>query len=129
MSMGGIDASISSADMGEVLKAPVISRSALFWARSRVVLMKGDFPSQNATLPYVAIGSIAPRYICLRQCWFILLDKFPSIRMASVAFEAFDAAIFACSWNFSCGSNQRPRYLMYFDGGTVFLSSGMFNGM
>ena len=59
--MGGIDVSISSADMGVVLNAPVIIHSALFWVCSRVDLMNDDFPSQNATLPYVAIGRIAPR--------------------------------------------------------------------
>ena len=57
------------------------------------------------------------------------LVEFPSIQMASVAFEAFDAAIFTCLWNFSCGSNQRLRYLMELDRVTSFHSPGVFDGM
>src|SRR5258708_25460100 len=91
--------------------------------------MNDDFPSQNAMLLYVAIGRIAPRQICLRQCWLMLLVEFPTIRMASVAFEAFDAAIFTCSWNFSCGLNQRPRYLMELNRVTSFCSPAVFDGM
>ncbi|SRR5258708_6787266 len=127
--MGGMDASISRAEVGVVLKALVMSCKALFCARSRVVLINEDFPSQNAMLPYVVIGSIAPRYICLRQSWLMLLVEFPSMRMASVAFEAFAAAILACSWNFRCGSNQSLRYLMQLDGVTSFHSQGLFDGM
>ena len=59
--MGGMDASISRAGMGVVLKAPVMSHSALFCACPRVFLMADDLPSQNAMLPYVAIGSTAPK--------------------------------------------------------------------
>src|SRR5260221_6994491 len=127
--MGGMDASIPRAEVGVVLKAPVMSCRALFCAHSRVVLINEDFPSQNAMLPYVAIGSIVPRYICLRQSWLMLLIQFPSMQMASVAFEAFDAAIWVCSWNFRCRSNQSPRYLMQLDGVTSFCSPGLFGGM
>ncbi len=59
--MGGMDASILRAVVGVVLKAPVIRCSALFCVHSSVVLMGVDFPFQNATLPYVVMGSIAPR--------------------------------------------------------------------
>src|SRR5258708_16544480 len=48
---------------------------------------------------------------------------------ASVALEALEAAIFTCSWNLSCGSNQRPRYLVHFAGETSFSVPGMFDGM
>ena len=51
------------------------------------------------------------------------------MRRASVALDALDAAIFACSWNLSWESNQRPRYLMHFAGETSFGSSGVFDGM
>ena len=61
MLMGGMDASISRVAMGVVLKALVIRCRALFCACSRVFLMVADLPSQNAMLPYVVIGSIAPR--------------------------------------------------------------------
>src|SRR5258708_4031683 len=127
--MGGMDALMARAEVGVVLKATVMSHRALFCVHSRVVLINEDFPSQNATLPYVVIGSIAPRYICLRQSWLMLLIEFPSMRMASVAFEAFDAAILACSWNFRCRLNQSPRYLMQLDGVTSFHSPGLFDGM
>src|SRR5258708_5476569 len=127
--MGGMDALMARAEVGVVLKATVMSHRALFCVHSRVVLINEDFPSQNAMLPYVAIGSIAPRYICLRQSWLMPLIEFPSMQMASVAFEAFDAAILVCSWNFRCRSNQSPRYLMQLDGVTSFCSPGLFGGM
>src|SRR5258708_37244651 len=127
--MGGMDASIPRAEVGVVLKAMVMSHRALFCACSRVVLINEDFPSQNATLPYIAIGSIAPMYICLRQSWLMPLVEFPSMQMDFVAFEAFNAAILACSWNFRCGSNQSPRYLMQLDGVTSFRSPGLFDRM
>ncbi len=63
--MGGMDASISRAEMGVVLNAPVMKHSTLFCTHCKVFLMYDDLPSQNATLPYVAIGSTTPRYICL----------------------------------------------------------------
>ena len=66
MSTGGVDASISSAGMGVVLKALVIRHRALLCAWPRVFLMYVDLPSQNATLLYVMIGSMAPMYSCLR---------------------------------------------------------------
>src|SRR5260370_28053467 len=99
MSIGGMDALISRASVGVVLKAPVISRSALFWAHSRVFLIYVDLLSQNAMLPYVAIGSTAPKYICLRYSWFIPLTELASIQRASVTLEAFEAAILTWSWN------------------------------
>ena len=46
-----------------------------------------------------------------------------------MAFEAFEAAIFMCSWNLSCGSNQRLRYLIQLEGVTSFCMPGVFNGM
>src|SRR5258708_26189526 len=100
-----------------------MSRNALFCMHSSVFLMAEDLPSQNATLPYVTIGSTAPKYICLRQSWFILLVEFPSMC------KALEAVIFACSWNLSWGSSQRLRYLMHFAGVTSFSVSGMFDGM
>ena len=127
--MGGIDALISRAGIGVVLKAPVMNHNALFCACSSVFLMAEDLPSQNVMLLYVAIGSTAPKYICLRQSWFILLVEFPSMCKALVALKALEAAIFACSWNLSWGSSQRPRYLMHFAGVTSFSVSGMFDGM
>src|SRR5260221_974935 len=116
MSMGGMDTLILRAEMGVVLKAPVIKHSALFWVHFRVDLMNEDFPSQNAMLSYVVIGSITPKYICLGQCWLMPLVEFPSIRMASVAFETLDAVIFVCSWNFNCRLNPRLRSLMQLEG-------------
>ncbi len=56
----GMEASISRAGMGVVLNAPVMNRSALFCVRSRVFSIAEDLPSQNAALPYVAIGRTAP---------------------------------------------------------------------
>src|SRR5258708_33137542 len=123
MLMGGIDTSISRAGIGVVLKAPVMNHNALFCVCSSVFLMAEDLPSQNAMLPYVAIGSTAPKYICLRQSWFIPLVEFPSMR------KALEAVIFVCSWNLSWGSSQRPRYLMHFAGVTSFSVLGMFDGM
>ena len=67
ISIGGINASTSKAVVGVVLNAPVMKRSALFCVRSRVLFRAGDLPFQKATLPYVMIGSIMPRYSCLRQ--------------------------------------------------------------
>ncbi len=59
--MGGIDASISSAVVGVVLNAPVMNCRALFCTHSRVLFTIEDLPFQKATLPYIMIGSIAPR--------------------------------------------------------------------
>ena len=83
--MGGMDVSISRAMVGVVLNAPDMKCSTLFCARSKVFFMAEDLPFQNVTLPYVMIGSIVPRYICLRQSWLIPLVEFPSMRSASVA--------------------------------------------
>ena len=91
--------------------------------------MAEDLPFQNATLPYVMIGSIVPRYICLRQSWLIPLVEFPSMRSASAALEALEAAIFACSWNLSWGSNHKPRYLIQLVKVTSFRVLGVFAGM
>src|SRR5260370_33790635 len=66
---------------------------------SRVFLIYVDLPSQNAMLPYIAIGSTAPKYICLRYSWFIPLTELASIQRASVTLEAFEAAILTWSWN------------------------------
>ncbi len=51
------------------------------------------------------------------------------MRRASVALEALEAAIFACSWNLSWGSNHNPRYLMQLAEVTSFSVPGTFDGM
>ena len=87
--MGGMDVSISRAVVGVILNTPEMKHSTLFWVHSKVFFKAEDFSFQNATLPYVMIGSIAPRYSCLRQSWLMPLVEFPSMWSASIALEAW----------------------------------------
>src|SRR5258708_32546689 len=126
--MGGMDVLISRAMVGVVLNALDMKCSALFCVHSKVFFMAEDLLFQNATLPYVMIGSIAPRYICLRQSWLTPLVEFPSMQSASIALEALEAAIFTCSWNLSWGSNHKPRNLVQLVKWTSFRELGVFVG-
>ena len=66
MLIGGTEVSVSRAAIGVVLKAPVMRHSALFCTHSRMFLMLVDLLFQKAAWPYVVIGRMAPKYICLR---------------------------------------------------------------
>src|SRR5258708_292914 len=127
--MGVMEVLISRAVVGVVLNALEMKRSALFCVHSKVFFRAEGLPFQNATLPYVMIGSIVPRYSCLRQSWLMLLVEFPSMWSASIALEALEATIFTCSWNLSWGLNHSPRYLMQLVRVTSFSVSGTFDGM
>ena len=78
MSIGGIDTLISIAVMLVVWNAPVIMHRDLFCIIDRV---ESSFPlldlQKDGSL-YVAIGHIAPMYICLACIWCIPLIKLPS---------------------------------------------------
>src|SRR5258708_13989206 len=67
--------------------------------------------------------------MCLRQSWLMPLVEFHSMRSASGGLEGFEAAILACSWNVSWGSNHKPRYLIQLVEVTSFRVSGVFAGM
>ncbi len=55
--------------------------------------------------------------------------ELPSIQRASVALDAFNAAILMCSWKLSFGLNHSPRYLMLLAGVTSFSYLGLFVGI
>src|SRR5260370_16540519 len=55
--------------------------------------------------------------------------ELPSIQRASVALDAFNAAILMCSWKLSFGLNHSLRYLMLLAGVTSFNLLGLFVGI